>query len=87
MKPCEKSRLAYRPGDLDQLIDSKAEGVVLSAVSMATGFQEDLKAASDPAHSRQAIVYAHGVQAVGAVPVDVRESGIDFLACSSFTSG
>jgi selenocysteine lyase/cysteine desulfurase len=29
-------------------------------------------------------VYVDAVQAVGAIPVDVRESGVDFLACSSY---
>lgn len=37
-------------------------------------------------HARGAPVYADAVQAVGAVPVDVRESGIDFLTCSSYKS-
>ncbi len=70
--------------DLDRLIDSKTKLVALSAVSMANGFQHDLKAVSELAHSRGALVYADAVQAVGAVSVNVRESGIDFLACSSY---
>lgn len=70
--------------DLDRLIDSKTKLVALSAVSMVTGFQHDLKAVCQLAHSRGVLVYADAVQAVGAVPVDVRESGIDFLACSSY---
>lgn len=37
-------------------------------------------------HARGAPVYADAVQAVGAVPLDVRESGIDFLTCSSYKS-
>lgn len=70
--------------DLDRLIDAKTRLVALSAVSMVNGFQHDLKAVCDLAHSRGALVYADAVQAVGAVPVDVRGSGIDFLACSSY---
>jgi selenocysteine lyase/cysteine desulfurase len=71
-------------GDLDKLIDSKTKLVALSLVSMVNGFEHDLKAVCDLAHSRGAMVYADAVQAVGAVPVDVRASGIDFLACSSY---
>jgi selenocysteine lyase/cysteine desulfurase len=70
--------------DLDRLIDAKTKLVAVSAVSMINGFQHDLKAVCDLAHSRGALVYADAVQAVGAVPVDVRASGVDFLACSSY---
>jgi hypothetical protein len=51
---------------------------------MRNGFEHDLKAVCDLAHSRGAKVYADAGQAVGAVPVDVRASGVDFLACSSY---
>jgi len=70
--------------DLDKLIDRKTKLVAVSLVSMINGFQYDLKAVCDLAHSRGAKVYADAVQAVGAVPVDVRATGIDFLACSSY---
>jgi selenocysteine lyase/cysteine desulfurase len=70
--------------DLDRLIDRKTKLVAVSLVSMVNGFQHDLKALCDLAHSRGARVYADAVQAVGAVPVDVRASGVDFLACSSY---
>jgi selenocysteine lyase/cysteine desulfurase len=69
---------------LDKLIDRKTKLVAVSLVSMINGFQHDLKAICDLAHSRGAKVYADAVQAVGAIPVDVRASGIDFLACSSY---
>jgi selenocysteine lyase/cysteine desulfurase len=69
---------------LDKLIDRKTRLVAVSLVSMINGFQHDLKALCDLAHSRGAKVYADAVQAVGAIPVDVRASGIDFLACSSY---
>jgi selenocysteine lyase/cysteine desulfurase len=69
---------------LEKLIDRKTKLVALSVVSMINGFQPDLKAVCDLAHARGALVYADAVQAVGAVPVDVRASGVDFLACSSY---
>jgi selenocysteine lyase/cysteine desulfurase len=71
-------------GDLDKLIDRNTKLVALSLVSMINGFQHDLKAICDLAHSRGALVYVDAVQAVGAVPVDVRAAGVDFLACSSY---
>jgi selenocysteine lyase/cysteine desulfurase len=69
---------------LDRLIDRKTKLVAVSLVSMINGFQHDLKALCGLAHSRGAKVYADAVQAVGAIPVDVHASGIDFLACSSY---
>lgn len=70
--------------DLDKAIDSKTKLVALSLVSMINGFQHDLKAVCDLAHSRGAMVYADAVQGIGAVPFDVRASGVDFCACSSY---
>jgi selenocysteine lyase/cysteine desulfurase len=70
--------------DLDKVINKKTKLVALSLVSMVNGFEYDLKAVCDLAHSRGALVYADAVQAVGAVPVNVRTSGVDFLACSSY---
>jgi selenocysteine lyase/cysteine desulfurase len=70
--------------DLEKVIDSKTKLVAISLVSMVNGFQYDLKAVCDLAHSRGAFVYADAVQACGAVPVDVKASGVDFLAASSY---
>lgn len=70
--------------DLDKRIDRKTKLVAVSLVSMINGFQHDVKALCEMAHARGAKVYVDAVQAVGAVPVDVRASGVDFLACSSY---
>ena len=67
------------PRDLDTLIDSRTNLLAVFSVSMATGYQHDLKAVCDLAHTRGALVYGDAVQAVGAVPVNVCESGIDFV--------
>ena len=51
---------------------------------MYNGFQHDLKAVCDLAHAHGALVYADIIQGAGAVPIDVRATGLDFAACSSF---
>ncbi len=51
---------------------------------MTTGFKHDLKALCELAHSHGALVYADAVQAIGNIPVDVRDSGVDFLAASTY---
>jgi len=70
--------------DLERAIDKKTRLVELSLVAMDNGFQHDLKAVCDIAHASGAYVYADIVQAAGNTPIDVRASGVDFCACSSF---
>ena len=70
--------------DLERLVDKKTKLIEVSLVAMYNGFQHDLKAVCDLAHVHGAYVYADIVQAAGATPIDVRSSGVDFCACSSF---
>jgi selenocysteine lyase/cysteine desulfurase len=70
--------------DLEKVVDSKTKLVAVSLVSFYNGFQHDLKKVCDLAHAHGAYVYADIIQAAGAVPIDVRASGVDFAACSSF---
>ncbi len=73
-----------RVEDMERLIDKNTKLVALSLVSYINGFQHDLKAICDLAHAHGAIVYADAVQAAGAIPIDVRATGIDCLASSSY---
>ena len=70
--------------DLDRVVDRDTRLIEISLVTMYNGFQHDLKEVCDLAHSNGAYVYADIIQAAGAVPIDVRESGVDFCACSGF---
>lgn len=70
--------------DLERVIDKKTRLVEVSLVAMTNGFQHDLKAVCELAHSRGAYVYADIIQAAGNTPIDVRASGVDFAACSTF---
>ena len=72
------------PADLEKVVDRKTRLVAVSLVSWYNGFQHDLKRVCDLAHAHGAYVYADIVQAAGNTPVDVRASGVDFCACSSF---
>jgi selenocysteine lyase/cysteine desulfurase len=69
--------------DLDKVIDRNTRLVAVSLVSYLNGFQHDLTALCELAHSRGAFVYADLVQAAGAIPIDVRASHVDFCACGS----
>jgi selenocysteine lyase/cysteine desulfurase len=70
--------------DLERAIDRNTKLVAVSLVSFLNGFEHDLKAVCDLAHSRGAHVYADIIQAAGAVPVDVTATGVDFCACASY---
>lgn len=69
---------------MDAAITPGTRLVAVSLVSSINGFEHDLKALCALAHSRGALVYADIIQAAGAVPIDVRASGVDFCACSTY---
>lgn len=70
--------------DMASVVDKKTKLIEVSLVAMSNGFQHDLKAVCDLAHAHGAYVYADIAQAAGATPIDVRESDVDFCACSTF---
>ena len=72
------------PDDLARAMDHRTSLVAVSLVSWYNGFQHDLKAVCDLAHAHGAHVYADVIQAAGNTPVDVKASGVDCCACSTF---
>lgn len=70
--------------DVDAAIGKSTRLVAVSLISNVTGFQHDLKALCEVAHSKGALVYADIIQAAGAVPIDVKASGVDFCACGTY---
>lgn len=86
---CDVVWVKHRDGrisleDMDRAITPGTRLVALSLVSTINGFQHDLKAICDLAHSRGALVYADIIHAAGCVPVDLHASGVDFAACASY---
>ena len=80
--PTADARIDFR--DLERAVDHKTRLIEISAAAMYNGFQHNLKAVADLAHAHGALVYVDIVHAAGAEPLDVKASGIDFAACSSF---
>ncbi|MCX6589987.1 MAG: aminotransferase class V-fold PLP-dependent enzyme [Acidobacteria bacterium] len=70
--------------DLERVIDKNTRLVAVSLISYINGFQHDLKQLCDLAHSRGALVYADIIQAAGAMPVDVKATGVDFAATATY---
>lgn len=86
---CEVAWVKARDGrisleDMDKAITPGTRLVSLSLVSTFNGFEHDLKAVCDIAHSRGALVYADIIHAAGCVPVDLHASGVDFACCASY---
>ena len=70
--------------DLERVVDKDTKLVEVSSVAMYNGFEHDLKAVCDLVHAHGAYVYADIIHSAGAGPFDVKASGVDFAACSTF---
>jgi len=69
---------------LDAAITAETKLVAVSLVSSDTGYMHDLKAVCDLAHRKGALVYADIIQAAGAIPIDVKSSGVDFCCAGTY---
>jgi len=70
--------------EMERAINAQTRLVAISLVSTVNGFQHDLRKVCDLAHAHGAYVYADIMHAAGAVPVNLRASGVDFAATSSY---
>jgi selenocysteine lyase/cysteine desulfurase len=68
---------------LDRLVDAIDERTALVATShvyFTTGAIQDIRTLARVAHDRGAYCYVDAYQSVGQIPVDVHETGVDFLS-------
>jgi kynureninase len=63
----------------EQAIDDETALVALSHVSFRTGARQDVAAITHLAHRHGALVLLDSYQALGTLPIDVRQLGVDFL--------
>ncbi len=69
---------------MDQAIDAETRLVSIALVSNINGHLHDAAAVAALAHAKGAYLYADIIQAAGAIPVDVKATGIDFAAASTY---
>jgi selenocysteine lyase/cysteine desulfurase len=70
--------------DLERVVDRKTKLIAIAIVSNVNGYVHEIRKIADLAHAHGAYVYVDAIQAAGAVPIDVKAMGIDFLACSAY---
>ena len=68
--------------DYERVVDDKTKIISVSHASHRNGYVYDVNGLADLAHAHGAYLHVDGIQAVGAIGVDVKSSGIDF-----YTSG
>lgn len=74
---------AFSVEDIVATLTPKTRLVSLSWVQFLSGFKTDLKRVVELCRSRGILVSVDAIQGVGALKLDVRETGIDFLACGT----
>jgi cysteine desulfurase len=76
----------YGRVDIEKLKHIVTEKTMLVSIMMANneiGTVQDIKRIADISHSKGALFHTDAVQAVGKIPVDVNDLGVDFLSFSA----
>jgi len=73
-----------RPEDFEKMVDNHTVAVIISHVEYSNGFKNDLKAIAKIAHEHGAFLVVDACQSAGAMSIDVKQQGIDFLATSCY---
>ncbi len=69
---------------IEGAVDGKTVALTVGQVGWYHGFRHDLKAVSEIVHGRGAYLVVDAIQSVGAMKINVKKEGIDFLACGSY---
>lgn len=68
----------------EPLVDERTRLVSVAWVSHQNGYRHDLKGLAELAHARGTFLYADAIQGLGALDLDVRDTGIDFLTAGTY---
>jgi len=74
----------FDTGDLERLVDDGTRLVQVSQVSYVNGQRLDLGEVAEVAHSHGAKVLVDATQAVGALDVDYRRDGVDYVSFAPY---
>jgi selenocysteine lyase/cysteine desulfurase len=76
--PSRGNRIAI--DDIVSMLDGHTRILSLSAVEYASGFRNDLQSISEVCRQRGVLLFVDAIQALGVLPIDVREVPLDALA-------
>ena len=71
-------QLVDRPEDLNEAVTENTAVVVLSHVNYRTGYLYDMPTVNELVHARGGLIIWDLCHSIGAVPMDLKESGADF---------
>jgi len=74
----------FRLSDLENLVDDSTRIVQVSQVSYVNGFRLNLREVAEIAHEHGAKVLVDATQAVGALQVDYKKDGVDYVAVAPY---
>lgn len=69
--------------DIEDAVDSRTKVIALSSVEFTTGYRNDLSAISKLCKSKDIFFCVDAIQSLGALRMDVKEFGIDFLSADA----
>ncbi|MHA1941473.1 MAG: aminotransferase class V-fold PLP-dependent enzyme [Candidatus Hodarchaeales archaeon] len=70
--------------DFAEQLDSSVRLVALSTVQFSNGFCADLDELTPLIHDHDAQIIVDGIQSLGAIPLDVQKTNIDYLAAGGY---
>ncbi len=76
--PLRDDRILFE--DIENLIDSRTRLISMSSVQSLNGFKIDLRRLGQLCKSREILFFVDAIQSLGAVSMDVKECGADFLS-------
>lgn len=69
------------PDMIAREVTPRTKIVAISTVQYATGYRADLSALGQMARDRGFLLFVDAIQSLGALPMDVKKYGVDFLSC------
>ena len=76
--PLKNERILFE--DIESLIDSRTRLITMSSVQSVNGFMIDLNRLGQLCKDKRILFFVDAIQSLGAVSIDVKECGADFLA-------
>jgi selenocysteine lyase/cysteine desulfurase len=79
--PARKGRILLE--DIEALIDKNSRVLSISSVQFTNGFRADLRRLGELCRKKKVLFCVDAIQSLGAVPMDVKDFGIDFLSADA----